>query len=70
MLCPECIFVDVLHYQMVQIRKFFGYYQYFWLFLVKMWAFDPPGSLHMGLPLTVMQFILNRYHHQTCQTSV
>ena len=46
---------------MVQIGKVF-----FWIIpiiLVKMWGFDPPGSPCMGLPPTVMQLILNKYHH-------
>ena len=51
MLCPECIFVVSLYYQMVQIRKFFGYYRYLWSFLVKMSGFDPRGLHVWGYPL-------------------
>ena len=39
---------------------------FFWIIpiiLVKMWGFDPPGSPYMVLPPTVMQLILNKYHH-------
>ena len=32
-------------------------------FLVKMWAFDPPGSTRIGLLPTVMAFISKKYHH-------
>ncbi len=28
-----------------------------------MWIFDPPGSPCIGLPPTVMPFILKKYHH-------
>jgi hypothetical protein len=63
MLCPECIFVVTLHYQMVQIGKLFEEYQYLGSFLVKIWVFDTLGWPYIGLPLTVLQLILKKYHH-------
>ena len=75
MLCPECIFGVTLYYQMVQIGKLFGYYQYYgsFLILVKMWLLDPqgyppPGSHCFAINFEEIQscFVLNVYLWSHC----
>jgi hypothetical protein len=38
-------------------------YQYFRWFLVKIWVFEPPGWPYIGIPPTVSQLILKKYHY-------
>ena len=63
MCCSECIFVVTFYYQMGQIWELFAYYLYLGSYFVKFWVFDPLGCPYIGLPSTVLQLILKKYHH-------
>ena len=64
---PSCFVLNVVLWllciikwsnsEVIWIIPIFGF------FLVKMWVFDPPGCPCIGLPPTVMQLILKKYHH-------